>query len=163
MAMQGLRVVVALLFFCLSAPIFAAEKAHEFSLPAVTQTGEVNLADFKGRVVYLDFWASWCSPCRRSFPWMNEMQARYKQQGLSIVAVSVDPKRDVIDPFIKEMQPNFTVLHDSDGQIAKAYKLVGMPSSFLIDRDGNVVLTHMGFRSKDKDKLEAAIQTLLEK
>ena len=163
MTPQVLRFVFALLFTCLTTAAFAADTANEFSLPGITQSGEVKLSDYKGRVVYLDFWATWCPPCRKSFPWMDEMQQRYKEQGLSVVAISVDRKRDLIEKFIKEMEPAFTVAQDDQGVVSKAYQLRGMPTSYLIDRNGHIVLTHMGFRSKDRDKLEDTIKTLLEK
>jgi peroxiredoxin len=94
---------------------------------------------------------------------MDEMHERYKDDGLTIIAVSVDKKRELIEEFIKKMEPAFTLAHDPTGDVAKAYKLRGMPSSYLIDRNGQLVKTHMGFRNKDKAKLEAIIKTLLEK
>jgi cytochrome c biogenesis protein CcmG/thiol:disulfide interchange protein DsbE len=153
----------AALFLTFTLPGFAAEPAPDFSLPTFPDDAKVNLADYKGRVVYLDFWATWCPPCRKSFPWMDEMNARYKDKGLTIIAVSVDKKRELIEKFIKKMGPSFTIASDPSGDIAKAYKLRGMPSSYLIDRNGQLVKTHMGFRTKDKAKLETAIQALLEK
>jgi thiol-disulfide isomerase/thioredoxin len=153
----------AALILTFTLPGFAAEPAPDFSLPTFPADAKVNLADFKGRVVYLDFWATWCPPCRKSFPWMDEMHERYKDAGLSIIAVSVDKKRELIEEFINKMEPSFTIAHDPGGDIAKAYKLRGMPSSYLIDRNGLLVKVHMGFRNKDRGKLETTIKTLLEK
>jgi thiol-disulfide isomerase/thioredoxin len=155
--------VFAILLSAIATSASAAETAPEFSLPAVNAEGNVKLSDFKGRVVYLDFWATWCPPCLKSFPWMNTLQDRYKEQGLSVVAVGVDRKRELIEEFLKQTQPTFTVVQDDKGEVAKAYKLRGMPTSYLIDREGNIVLTHMGFRTKDEEKLEAEIKSLLEK
>jgi len=151
------------LLLSLSLPVFATEPAADFALPSFPDDTNITLADFKGRVVYLDFWATWCPPCRKSFPWMEEMQQHYKADGLSIIAVSVDKKRQLIEQFIKKTEPTFIVAHDPTGKVAKTYKLRGMPSTYLIDRNGQLVMTHMGFRNKDKAKMEAAIQTLLEK
>lgn len=156
-------VLFAILFFAFSLPSFANEPAPDFTLPTFPDDAKVDLADLKGSVVYLDFWATWCPPCRKSFPWMDEMHERYKDEGLVIIAVSVDKKRELIEEFIKKMEPAFIIAHDPSGDIAKAYKLRGMPSSYLIDRNGQLVKVHMGFRGKDKDKLETAIKTLLEK
>ena len=159
-------VLFALLSICLFlfiSPTFAKEPAPDFTLPTFPDDTKINLQDFKGRVVYLDFWATWCPPCRKSFPWMDEMHARYKDDGLTIIAVSVDKKRELIEEFIKKTEPTFIIAHDPTGKIAKAYKLRGMPSSYLIDRNGQLIKTHMGFRNKDKAKLEARIQTLLDK
>jgi len=152
--------VTLLLFFSL--PTFAVEPAPDFTLPTFPDNREISLKDFKGRVVYLDFWATWCPPCRKSFPWMDEMHERYKDEGLSIIAVSVDKKREQIEQFIKKTEPAFIVAHDPAGTVAKAYELRAMPTTYLINRNGQVVMTHMGFRSSDKDKLEATIQSLLE-
>jgi thiol-disulfide isomerase/thioredoxin len=163
MAKYRLKFIFAFLLTCLSTTAFASDSAPEFTLPAISKPGEVKLSDYKGHVVYLDFWATWCSPCRKSFPWMDEMQQRYKDKGLKVVAISVDRKRDIIEKFLKEMEPSFTVAQDDQGAVAKAYQLRGMPTSFLIDREGHIALTHMGFRTKERDKLESAIQTLLEK
>ncbi|MBL1276121.1 MAG: TlpA family protein disulfide reductase [Ectothiorhodospiraceae bacterium] len=148
----------------LSSPVSANEEpAPEFTLPTLPNNAEINLKDFRGRVVLLDFWATWCPPCRRSFPWMDEMHSRYEEDGLTIIAVSVDKKRDLIERFIQQMDPAFTVAHDPTGDIARSYRLRAMPTSYLIDREGNLVTSHMGFRSRDKVKLETEIQDLLEK
>lgn len=144
-------------------PSFGAEPAPDFTLPTFPDDAGISLQELKGRVVYLDFWATWCPPCRKSFPWMDEMHARYKDEGLTIIAVSVDKKRELIEEFIEQRQPAFTVAHDPSGKVAKAYRLRGMPSSYLIDRNGLLVKTHLGFRDKDKATLEAAIQALLKK
>ena len=153
------RTIILLLGLLLLNPASASEMAPAFKIP--TAKGMVDLNKLRGQVVYLDFWASWCTPCKKSFPWMNEMHNKYEKQGLKIVAVNLDKKRDVIDRFLKKMPAEFTVAYDPGGQLAKSYKLVGMPSSYLIDRNGELHETHVGFRKKDKDKLEANIQRLL--
>lgn len=163
MLRRSLLLSTLLLITCLASPVFADEPAPDFTLPTFPGDTNINLQDFKGRVVYLDFWATWCPPCRKSFPWMDEMHSRYKDEGLTIIAVSVDKKRELIEKFIEKTEPTFTIAHDPSGKIAKAYKLRGMPSSYLIDRNGQLVKIHMGFRNKDKATMEAAIKTLLEK
>ena len=146
----------ALLFTTLAA---TAAPAPDFKLP--TRNGQVSLADLKGKVVYLDFWASWCPPCRRSFPWMNDLQKRYGSQGLAVVAVNVDTKRAQAEHFLEETPASFTVAFDPAGSTAEAYDLKGMPTSFLIDRDGKVYKMHIGFRDKDTARLEQWIRSLL--
>ncbi len=91
------------------------------------------------------------------------MQKRYAGQGLAIVAVNLDKERALADEFLKQMPANFTVAFDASGNSAAKYKLRGMPSSYLIDRDGKVHASHIGFREKDKDKLEQVIKNLLSK
>ena len=135
--------------------------APNFSLPMISKEGKVNLEDLKGRVVYVDFWATWCPPCRRSFPWMEEMHTRYHEDGLTIVAISVDAKYELAEKFIQELNPSFISAHDPGKKTAKLYKLRAMPSSYLIDRNGNIISTHLGFRTSRSHKVEAEIKAAL--
>jgi thiol-disulfide isomerase/thioredoxin len=147
------------LLFISATGFSAVEEAPAIILPE--RNGEFNLYSLKGKVVYLDFWASWCEPCKKSFPWMNEMKAMYKKQGLEIVAVNLDTDRKLADAFLKAMDVNFIIAFDQSGDVASKYKVQGMPSSYLIGRDGKLYTSHIGFRDKDKIKMEAAIQRLL--
>jgi len=139
--------------------IAASSEAPAIHLPGIN--GDFDLDRLKGKVVYLDFWASWCTPCRKSFPWMNEMQSRYKEQGFEVVAVNLDKDKKLADVFLGDMKVNFTVAFDASGKTAQSYKLTGMPNSYLIGRDGKLYVSHVGFREKDKSKMEIAIQRLL--
>ena len=134
-------------------------EAPAIKLPA--SNGEFDLVQQRGKVVYLDFWASWCIPCRKSFPWRNEMSAKYKAQGLEVVAVNLDKEKKLADQFLQKVEAHFTIAFDPAGDSATAYKLRGMPSSYLIGRDGKLYASHIGFREKDKPKLEQAIKPLL--
>lgn len=135
--------------------------APDFSLPMINKEGKVNLKDLKGRVVYVDFWATWCPPCRKSFPWMEEMQTRYQEDGLTIVAISVDAKYELAEKFVRDLKPSFISAHDPGKKTAKLYKLRAMPSSYLIDRNGNIISTHLGFRTSRTKKVEAEIKAAL--
>lgn len=154
------KFVIALLFV-FAAQVSAADTAPDFSLP--TSNGYITLKSLKGRVVYVDFWASWCDPCRESFPWMNQMQERYAKQGLSIVAINLDKDRKLADQFLNEVPVNFKVAFDPEGKVATAYNVLGMPSSYLIDRGGNIHYVHVGFKAFSKADLEARIKSLLNK
>lgn len=150
--------VFSLVFFV--SPAFSAPgPAPSFNLP--TDNGNVSLDKLKGKVVYLDFWASWCIPCRKSFPWMKELQARYHDEGLVVVAVNLDKKKDKADEFLKHFSNNFIVAFDPDGKIAEKYKVMGMPSTYLINRKGQIALSHIGFRESDTDKLETKVRDLI--
>jgi thiol-disulfide isomerase/thioredoxin len=107
------------------------------------------LAEFQGKLVYVDFWASWCVPCRQSFPWMNTMHRQYGKV------------RTDADAFLKQYPAEFSVRFDPKGQLAQQYKVRGMPTSVLIGRDGKLLWTHEGFRSKDPASLEQSIRTAL--
>ena len=135
-------------------------KAPAIHLPAIE--GEVDLMQLQGKVVYLDFWASWCDPCRDSFPWMAEMKEKYGSDGLEVIAVNLDKERALADKFLDTMKVNFVVAFDASGESAEKYKLRGMPGSYLIGRDGNIQASHLGFNDRDKAKLEAAIKVLLQ-
>ena len=133
--------------------------APGFRLPA--QEGEIDLADFRGKVVYLDFCASWCKPCIKSFPWMHYLKATYQDLGLEIVAINLDKEKSLAEDFLKLVDVNFIVAFDPDGKSAQNYHLVGMPSTYLIGRDGRLYASHIGFREKDKSKMEQAVKLLL--
>lgn len=154
--MRSVKMILAL---C-AALAMGAATAQEVGKPApafdmpTAGAGNVKLADLKGRIVYVDFWASWCAPCKQSFPWMNEMQAKYGPKGLTIVGVNVDKKREDADKFLATTPAKFTVAYDTAGQVAQAYQPKGMPTSFLIDANGVVRAVHVGFRDKDKEELE---------
>jgi thiol-disulfide isomerase/thioredoxin len=141
--------------------IAVISQAPAISLPGIN--GDINLAELKGKVVYLDFWASWCKPCKASFPWLNEMKQKYTEKGFEVVAINLDKDRKLADEFLKVMDVNFMVAFDESGDSASSYNLKGMPGSYLIGRDGKLYASHIGFRLKDKAKLEQAIKQLLAK
>ena len=140
--------------------IEAGQPAPAFSLPK-QGGGALALSDLKGQVVYLDFWASWCGPCRQSFPWMNEMQARYGGQGFKVVGVNVDAKTADAEKFLSQVPAQFAVAFDAKGETPGKYAVQGMPTSMLIGADGRVVKVHSGFRADDRKDLEAAIEGAL--
>lgn len=123
--------------------------------------GEMALADLQGKVVLIDFWASWCGPCRESFPWLNNMQEKYAEQGLVIVGVNLDKQPKQALDFLKQVPANFTLLLDNKAILPEAYGLIGMPSSYLLDRQGRLRATHTGFNVGRVNEYEASIQQLL--
>ncbi len=123
---------------------------------------DLNLAAYKGKVVYIDFWASWCGPCRQSFPWMKELQAAKAKDGLVIIAVNVDQEKDLADAFLAEFSPNFKIVFDPAGELATEYKVAGMPSAYIIGRDGKPRFKHIGYHHEKRSQYEQEIQTLLD-
>jgi thiol-disulfide isomerase/thioredoxin len=120
--------------------------------------GEFHLDAYRGKVVYLDFWASWCGPCQQSFPFMNALQSKYADKGLVVVAVNVDTARDDALRFLKQVPAQFKVAYDPKGQAAQQYALKGMPSSFLIGRDGKLLSLHTGFNNNAREQIEHAVE-----
>lgn len=150
----------ALLGAVLTIPsLLHANAAPSFSLPGLDS--EVSLEAKRGRMIYLDFWASWCTPCRKSFPWMTEIQSRYAEHGLEVIAVNLDETRDAADAFLNAMETNFTVAFDPSGRTADRFNVIAMPSSYLIDENGNILQHHLGFKHKDKGKIEQSIKAAL--
>ena len=149
--------LVALLAF--AAPVFSVDvgqPAPDFER-VDGKDQSIKLSSYLGKVVYLDFWASWCAPCRETFPWMNQLQEKYGKDGFEIVAVNIDTKRADANKFLAQYGAGFTVLFDPKRGVAKTYEIKGMPTSFLIDRSGNVVSTHLGFQKDRAAELEEHI------
>lgn len=141
-------------------------QAQEINKPAplfevATNFKPVRLADLKGRVVYVDFWVSWCAPCNQSFPWMNEMQVKYGSRGFSVIGISLDEKREDADRFLATKPAKFQIGYDPEGKIGKLYRLRGMPTSYLIGADGHVRAVHVGFRDSERNDLEREIEAAL--
>ena len=122
----------------------------------------LDLSALRGRVVYLDFWASWCGPCQQSFPWMDSMQKAYEAQGLTVLAINVDRDRADADRFLKIFHPDFDIRFDPSGSWAEEFKVSGMPTSVLIDRHGAVRFTHVGFWPAQGDVSAQQIRKLLD-
>ena len=139
-------------------PVGAAAPA--FDLPG--DTARVSLDAYKGKLVYVDFWASWCGPCRKSFPWMSGLQQRYGAHGLHVVAINVDAKRDDAAAFLAKVPAGFTVAYDQAGATPRAYGIKGMPSSALVGRDGKLLWLHTGFNEADQAVLDAQIKAALQ-
>jgi peroxiredoxin len=139
----------------------SGQPAPAFSAPALPAGGDVSLADYAGQVVYLDFWASWCAPCRQSLPWMEEQRREFADRGFEVIAINVDENpRDALK-FLERVPVSYPVVADHRGQLANLYNVSEMPSSFLIDRQGVVRLVHRGFNKSDAARLRQQIATLV--
>ena len=115
----------------------------------------------KGQYIYIDYWASWCGPCRQSFPWMNALQAKLGPKGLKVVAVNVDAKRADADKFLSHTPAQFTIAYDPQGETAKKLAIKTMPTSMLVSPEGRVLFVHSGFRAEETLQLEAKISAAM--
>lgn len=160
------RIALAAALLAAACAAFAVEPgapAPGFRLQPFASAQPVSLADYKGKVVLVDFWASWCSPCRQSLPLYDKLATEFPPAEFAILAVSLD--EDIADAkaFLAEHPVKYTTLQNPQGDIAKAFGLSGMPSSYLIDRDGIVRARHVGFTPADIDALRSEIAALIGK
>ncbi len=138
-------------------------QAPDFTLPDIAEgKPPITLSALRGKTVYVDFWASWCAPCLRSMPLINELYAKYREQGFEVIAINVDDPVEDGREFLLDTPLDYLIAADPKGEMLGAYAVRGMPTSFLIDRDGVVRLVHMGFRDNDIVLIEDAVRSLLD-
>jgi len=124
-------------------------------------TDGVNLEQLKGKPLYIDFWASWCGPCVKSFPYMDKVERIYKNKGFQVLAINLDENIEDAYEFLKKIPVGFSILQDKGQQCAKKFDVKAMPSSYLIDRQGIVQYIHLGFRSGEVNELEAQLEKIV--
>lgn len=146
----------------LATPLFAAGWKAGAALPDLSSFGlEGSLPKTQGKVVYLDFWASWCAPCKASFPVLNRWHTEYGPRGFMVLGVSVDDTAAAMKGFLEKNSVAFPTARDAAHKLVAAANVSTMPSSFLIDRQGVIRVVHSGFHAKDEAKLSAEITKLL--
>lgn len=165
--MPDRRRLLQLLALASLAALGPAAEAAEVGAPApalslLDAQGElVTLDKLRGQVVYVDFWASWCGPCLRSFPFMNDLQARYGSRGLAIVAVNVDRQRADAERFLRQAPAHFRIVFDAAGVTPQAWGVKAMPSSFIVDAAGRIAQVETGFLDERKAAIETRIAALV--
>ncbi len=130
-------------------------------VPTLAGDARVDPAALTGKVVYLDFWASWCGPCAQSFPILDKLHLDLKDQGLEIVAINLDEEVEDAEGFLAKYPVHFTIGMDPDSTCARLYQVSGMPTSYLIDRKGDIHAIHEGFEPSDASTLRAQVTDLL--
>ena len=154
----------ALLLLSPALPAAAAgvgERAPDFKAPALKGPKPLSLADYRGKVVYLDFWASWCAPCALALPVVDSFRKEFGADEFAVLAVNVDsdPKKALI--FLERRPVGYPSVSDPEGKLPKQFGVETMPTSFLIDRKGVIRAVHRGFKKSDEDELRSTIRKLV--
>ncbi|HUN26013.1 MAG TPA: TlpA disulfide reductase family protein [Steroidobacteraceae bacterium] len=134
--------------------------APDFTLPA-RAGGTVSLDQFKGQVVMINFWASWCEPCRKEMPLLNDIYRQYGPMGFTLIGVNVEPERSSALAWLKQTPVSFPVLFDATSKVSQLYGVPGMPTTVFIDRKGNVRMLHQGYNPGDENAYLDEIRELI--
>jgi peroxiredoxin len=144
-------------------PAFAittSAPAPQFSLAA--RGGKtVNLAQYKGQVVMINFWATWCGPCRQEMPLLESIYKKYNKMGFTLLGVNVEPDPKAADGWLKATPVSFPILFDTKSEVSKMYEVAGMPSTVIVDRKGNVRVIHRGYKPGDENVYQDNIRKLV--
>lgn len=163
MKLARLTSVLAIALVC-TAPAEALEPGQPavgFHLQELGTGRPVGLGDYVGKVVYIDFWASWCAPCRKSLPLYESLKKSLPASEIVIVAINLDEEADPALEFLEKYPVSYTVLHDPEGDTAKRWRIPAMPSSFLLGRDHRVVKAWAGFKSSHLEEIEREVHSLM--
>jgi peroxiredoxin len=144
----------------LAAAVDTNSPAPDFTLNA--QSGKpVELTQFKGQVVMLNFWASWCGPCRQEMPLLDSIYKKYGKLGFTMIGVNVEPDSKAANDWLKQTPVTFPILYDTDSKVSKLYGVSGMPSTVIVDRKGTVRMIHHGYKPGDEEEYLSSIRTLM--
>lgn len=138
------------------------QPAPHCELAALGNSPASDTGHYQGKVVLVDFWASWCPPCLKSLPYLNTLDHDLHKSGLQVIGVNVDEHVELASAFLERHPAHFSVGSDSKGICPKAFGIMGMPTSYLVDRNGVVRFVHIGFRDSDRETLRHTIETLLD-
>jgi len=158
---KNIAVIVAAL--ALSLPALAAAPtgpAPAFTL-AARSGQDVSLAQYKGQVVMINFWASWCGPCRQEMPLLEGIYKKYNKMGFTMLGVNVEPDSNAANEWLKATPVSFPILYDRDSKVSKLYDVAGMPSTVIIDRGGKLRVLHRGYKPGDENEYLDSIRTLI--
>jgi thiol-disulfide isomerase/thioredoxin len=158
---KGLRTL--LLAALIAAPALAVAPsgpAPKFQLDSMAGKS-VSLDQYKGQVVMINFWASWCGPCRTEMPILEKLYTKYKPMGFTMVGVNVEPDSQLAVNWLKETPVTFPILFDTKSEVSKLYKVAGMPSTVIIDRQGNLRWLHRGYKAGDENEYLDQIRALV--
>ena len=148
----------------LALPALAADptggRAPQFTL-AARSGANISLAQYQGQVVMINFWASWCGPCRQEMPLLDSIYKQYHRMGFTLIGVNVEPDSNAANQWLKETPVSFPILYDKESKVSKMYDVAGMPSTVIIDRAGKVRALHRGYKPGDENGYLDSIRTLV--
>ena len=152
-------------FMALSTPFPAAaaevgKLAPDFTLKSLGGKN-LKLSEMAGSVVLINFWASWCGPCREEMPLLNSLHKKYEPLGFTVLGVNVEQDVKGAEGFLENFPVNFPVLLDSDNRVSEQYKVIAMPTTVVVDRDGNMRFLHQGYKSGDEAKYRQMLKELV--
>ena len=163
-ALHGLIALSLLLpLAAFAAPPAEGELAPDFTLKTLDGESTLSLSDYSGKVVYIDFWASWCGPCRRAFPEVKALYSEYGPEGLEVLAVSLDRKTPPAIKFFDEQKVTFPGLHDDQGKVAAVYGVQSIPMAVIIGPDGKIAMKMIGFDPRKLPEIKETIEGLLQR
>ena len=140
---------------------FLAPDAPDFSLPLLAAPGEITLSEYRGDVVYVTFWASWCTPCREEMPFLSALWQRHRDAGLQVIGINVDEDLEAARAFAKDFNIEFPLVWDEDRSVSKLYRVAGYPSHYVLDRRGKVRYSALGFTETDTLAVSQEVEILL--
>ena len=144
-----------------AAPALGAKSpAPDFTLPAVGGKS-LSLSQYKGQVVMINFWATWCGPCRQEMPLLDAMYKKYKAMGFTLIGVNVEPDSKAAEEFLKKLPVSFPVAFDAESKVSQLYNVLGMPCTVIVDRKGNARVLHKGYRPGDENTYLDHVRTLI--
>jgi len=162
---RGLRIgllagCIAVLASLSASAVEQGKAAPDFTLKSLTGTN-LKLSEMTGNVVLINFWASWCGPCREEMPLLNALHKKYEPLGFSVLGINVEENVDAARGFMKDFPVDFPVLLDNTNQVSQRYQVIAMPTTVVVDRDGNIRYLHQGYKSGDEAKYQKMVKTLV--
>lgn len=158
------KVVNTLIIIILSCAqlVFASDRVAAPDFTLKNQTGEnIQLSDFKGQIVILNFWAGWCTPCRKQMSVLNEIHQKYQASGITVLGINTDPKLKHAVEFLKQTSVDYPILLDPESSVPKSYAMFAMPSTVILDRNGKVGFLNVGYKDGDEAIYRENIENLL--
>jgi peroxiredoxin len=153
-------IVIVITLIVTSGNVSAKGEAPDFTLKS-KDGSNIRLSEQRGNIVLVNFWASWCGPCRAELPKMEALYQEYQDMGFEILAVNVDDEASKAEVLLNDIDVSFPVLYDTSAEVSKLYDVSAMPTTVIIDRNGNQRLVHLGYRAGDEKKYEKALKILM--